>query len=369
MRDYYLDIVRQREIGLYDYGNEQNFWRENKMMENIRPILSICIPTYNRSACLQECLESVLLSAKGHEGGVEIVVSDNASTDETETVVNEFRKRSPRIRYHRNDTNIGAERNFYVAAGLASGEYIWLLGDDDKMTEGAIPSVLSRINAGYNLIVCNFSMWSRDFSGMKKQSFFSISQDKEFDDPNALMKTFGISLGYISSVIMKREVFFSVPIDEYERYVETFFPFLYAVYTGIVKNGHATYISAPLVCNRSGNAPTDYITAFVIGSSLVLEALLAKGFTQNAVHSAKHQLLKKVSLWILCRKLLADANLKGVASWLRSHYRRDWLTWAVCMPILYAPVPPLLVWMARRIKEDRPDDPTGLWRFWPLNRL
>ena len=315
------------------------------------PILSICIPTYNRSACLKECLESILSSAKGHEEQIEVVISDNVSTDDTASVVNEFKERYPWIRYHRNDTNIGAEKNFYAVAGLAAGEYIWIFGDDDKMTDEAIPSVLKRIESGYGLIICNFSRWSRDFSTVLKQRFILINQDEEFDDANLLMKRIGLHLGYITCFITKRSIFLSAPPSEYEPYLESNFPHVYSIYAGIAKNCHAAYISAPILCNRGENSFPDWEKVFITSSSLVFEALLEKGYSQNAVYAAKHRVLKDNILPgnIIVMKAKGDAGLKNVAQLLYPHYKKDWLFWTVCLPVLYVPVPKFLVRLAMAI--------------------
>ena len=101
--------------------------------------LSICIPTYNRAAFLGEALDSVIRQATDE---VEIVVSDNASTDNTEALVREYQARFPRIRYHKNPENLGADRNFLKVVELGEGEYCWLLGSDDALAEGAIAAML-----------------------------------------------------------------------------------------------------------------------------------------------------------------------------------------------------------------------------------
>jgi abequosyltransferase len=313
------------------------------------PILSICIPTYNRSVCLGECLESVLSSAKGYEEQIEVLISDDASTDDTVTVINEFKKRSCMIRYHRNGTNLGMMRNIYAVAGLASGEYIWILGDDDKITGEAVSSVLSRIESGYNLIICNVSLWSKDFSVMKKQRFLPIKRDEVFDDPNELMKRFGLHLGFISCIIVKKSLFLNLPPAEYEPFIEYGFTQLYSLYAGMVPNCHATCIFAPLVCNRMGNSDIDWCKIFIVGSSLIFEALLTKGFTQSAVRSAKYHVLRYYVIGgIIVRKARAGAELKGVGRSLFSYYKKSWLFWLVCMPVLYTPVPAFLIRIALR---------------------
>lgn len=316
------------------------------------PILSICIPTYNRSACLRECLESILFSAKGYEEQIEIVVSDNASTDDTSSVINEFRKFYPWIRYHRNDSNIGPERNFYAAAGLGLGEYIWIFGDDDKMSDEAIPIILNRIELGYNLIICNYSSWSSDFSALKQERSFLIYQDEEYNNANLLLKRFGLHVGgYITTCIIKKNIFFSIPPTEYEPYIEYGFPHLYSVCVGIADNCHAIIISIPLVCNRSDNMDVTlhWNKYFITGINLLFEALVAKGYTRNAVNKAKHLQLKYIMYFIIGRKAHNNIDSKSVSRLLFHYYKKDWLFWAVCVPVLYIPIPKLLLRFTIRI--------------------
>ena len=59
------------------------------------PLLSICIPTYNRSKSLRICLLSILSQTKGYEEDVEVVVSDNCSDDDTMQVVEWAREYGP----------------------------------------------------------------------------------------------------------------------------------------------------------------------------------------------------------------------------------------------------------------------------------
>jgi hypothetical protein len=86
---------------------------------------TIGIPTYNRAGFLGRALESAL-DQTWHD--VEVLVSDNASTDETAEVVRTY---GDRVRYHRNPENLGMWPNFVRVAELAGGEYFGWLQDDD----------------------------------------------------------------------------------------------------------------------------------------------------------------------------------------------------------------------------------------------
>lgn len=300
--------------------------------------LSICIPTYNRSGCLRECLASVVSSAEGYQEQIEILVSDNASADETMSVVSEYQNTYPWIRYHRNDENIGGERNFYAAAGMASGEYVWIFGDDDKMTGDAIGVVIDRIESGYNLIITNYSIWLKDFSSVIKHRGLPFGKDEVFDNPNEFMKRFGLHIGYITSVITKKSVFLSLPPDEYEPYIEYGYPQVFSVYAGIAQNCRATYISTPLVCSRSENSSDyDKYKYFAVGSTLVFKALLKKGYSQSAVYYAKHQVLKDLLILDIITRKLDGRSVRGIFGLMLPLYKKNGLFWYGAVPALCAP--------------------------------
>jgi abequosyltransferase len=111
-----------------------------------RPLLSLTIPTYNRSVFLTELLECLLPQLM--RGGVpdervELVISDNASPDDTPAVVEQFRGRGLTIRAIRNAENIGPDGNFLQCLNLARGKYVWLMGDDDLLAPNTIPRLLT----------------------------------------------------------------------------------------------------------------------------------------------------------------------------------------------------------------------------------
>ena len=112
-------------------------------MRNERnPLLSICVPTYNRSKLLKASLLSILEQIEGREDDVELIVSDNCSTDDTADVISSLQKNMNFV-YHRNSENIGAGANFYLLANeLARGKYCWLIGDDDFLRKDSLGRLL-----------------------------------------------------------------------------------------------------------------------------------------------------------------------------------------------------------------------------------
>lgn len=94
-----------------------------------KPEVTIGLPVYNGERRLPQSLAS-LLSFSGPS--FQILVVDNASTDRTEDVARDFASRDSRVRYLRNETNIGPQANFLRTVDLADGAYFMWASDDDS---------------------------------------------------------------------------------------------------------------------------------------------------------------------------------------------------------------------------------------------
>lgn len=105
------------------------------------PLVSIVIPTYNRADFLPRTLSSAISQTYRN---IEIVVCDNASTDQSSDVVADFKGRHPdrNIRYIRHGTNIGPVRNWFSGIHESRGEFIKILFSDDYLYPNSVKSLL-----------------------------------------------------------------------------------------------------------------------------------------------------------------------------------------------------------------------------------
>ena len=156
------------------------------------PLLSICIPTYNRAEWLRLSLEALLPQITKTNGRVELVVSDNCSPDHTPEVVKKSME-GGNFRYHRNQANIGGNPNFFLLVNdLAYGDYVWVLGDDDLVRENAVTKILDVLEAYHNLdyVNINYKIWSP--SG--PQDVCSLSEDFDW---NSSLGNPNLESGYV----------------------------------------------------------------------------------------------------------------------------------------------------------------------------
>ena len=118
------------------------------MLSDDKEFLSICIPTRNRARYLNDLLGMISEQFRESEtvaNSVRVYVSDNASDDDTESVVASYKERLPGLGYHRNPSNIGGDGNILQVREFGRGDYIWVMGDDEVLKEGALSRVLGSL--------------------------------------------------------------------------------------------------------------------------------------------------------------------------------------------------------------------------------
>ncbi|WP_224981785.1 glycosyltransferase family 2 protein [Geomonas agri] len=108
----------------------------------MKPFLSITIPTYNRCETLKANLSKIVEEL---DSEIEILVSDNASTDGTEALCRQYQERFSFFNYHRNEFNLGYDLNVLNCVELCSGHYIWFLSDDDFVNGKLIKEVVAEL--------------------------------------------------------------------------------------------------------------------------------------------------------------------------------------------------------------------------------
>lgn len=228
-----------------------------------KPIISICIPTYNRAACLRQCLESIVKQFKDPlaRESVEVVISDNASADGTENVIKEFQKEFSNISYYKNSENIGVDRNILNVAEKARGEYIWFLGDDDALFPDAIGYMLQELKLhkfkyclvnclGYDSNLLNPALRQPNFAIESNQYFGSLRDYVTKMDKKNLVGYFcGLSIQ-----IFDRSLWQNWPNKQ--EYVGTSGIHLHVLLSAMKEQSFAM-IAKPLVKMRSANIRWD----------------------------------------------------------------------------------------------------------------
>jgi glycosyltransferase involved in cell wall biosynthesis len=116
------------------------------------PLVSIGVPVYNGEQFIREALDSILAQTYTH---LEVIVSDNASTDNTGAICRDYAARDPRICYYRNPTNINVNVNFCRVFELSSGEYFMWAAADDVKPKTAVEDCLRALLGNKNAVMAH----------------------------------------------------------------------------------------------------------------------------------------------------------------------------------------------------------------------
>jgi len=138
--------------------------------ETVYPLVSIGIPTYNRSNGVYKTLTS--LWAQEYPN-LEIIISDNCSTDNTRELVGVVSKAHPEIKYFRQSSNIGMIKNFDFVLRKAMGKYFMWIADDDTLEAGVLRKYVAFLEEqpGYVLVSGAIKYWLDNKQDLSERGF------------------------------------------------------------------------------------------------------------------------------------------------------------------------------------------------------
>lgn len=230
--------------------------------ESEKPFLSICIPTFNREPLLKETIESILRQVSDDQNLIEIVVSDNASTDGTESLVREFQSQYRNITYFRWPENMGADRNYLQVIEQASGQYCWFLGSDDLLLDGALEKALAVIKDNKTEIV----LFDRAESDARLQEaptttswstldasfrFNTALEPEKFIEYIDACKSIGGFFSFLSVILFKKSRWDA--IQNKDRFVGSAYVHVHALFSMMAEGANFLYVKEALVLCRMGN--------------------------------------------------------------------------------------------------------------------
>jgi len=207
-------------------------------------LISVCIPQYNRSKYLLAVLESIRIQDYAE---VEVVVSDDCSTDESLEVIPQYiaaveNTTTVHFNYIRQPKNLGYDGNLRAALGAGKGEYLFVLGNDDalptKDTLSQLAGILARLNYP-DVAFTNFHLWGRPDEVQRRAKTTAVLGA----GLEVAVKTFR-SFSFVGGLVLKRAAFEQHDTAKYDRsvYVQ-----IYLAARTIASGGTVAAISESLV--------------------------------------------------------------------------------------------------------------------------
>jgi hypothetical protein len=166
------------------------------------PKVTVCLPTYNRAGYLTECIESILAQTMTD---FEVIISDNCSTDATPDVVRGFR--DARLRYVRNESNVGVFRNMNQCLALATGDYVCILHDDDLYAPEFLMEESNLLDCHPSVGFVHCAAYEIDASGNRQRVARAYLADCVRDGKEEFLRYLGGHNVCCSTVMARRTLF------------------------------------------------------------------------------------------------------------------------------------------------------------------
>lgn len=215
-------------------------------------LLTIAIPTYNRAQNVYSTINSFAIQIEQHSlREVEVVISDNCSTDNTRDICANLATIYPniQIKYFRNNLNIGFDGNVNALFHHASGKYVWTFSDDDQLTPDALLHVVSLLKQ--RDVRFAFVNYKVNIENQILPSRFGSSQDCWLE-AKQLLKYIKFSNSLISSCIFLNDAWLS---SNPEKFIGSLWIHFF-VAREILQTGEGLVIGQPAFSMMQSNLQT-----------------------------------------------------------------------------------------------------------------
>ena len=307
-----------------------------------KPLLTIAIPTYNRSEYLRLALERVKAEVESiGSDKVEVLVSDNCSSDDTPGVVRAAQEAGLAIRYVRNDENLGWARNFAQCFDLARGRYLLMSGDDDVLCEGALRLLRPYLEQpDYGVICLRPYGFDVDY---RAEHPGGGGDAKTFTDAGSFLLGISQYFTLTSALIVNREQVAGLDSRAFlHTNLATFHLFLRAALAA-PKN---LYFGRYLIASKRQNSFSyEYYKVFVDEFWAIVDAHVPYGLTTQTVRALETQrLFIYYPFYMLDLRSSGRGDRWGTYDALRGRFANRPLFWCWVAPILLLPRPLAIGW-------------------------
>jgi len=311
-------------------------------MTDKQPLLTVAIPTWNRSFYLENTLKQ-LHQELGDcvADNVEILISDNFSSDNTPEVVEHAKKLGLNLRSIRNRENIGSDANIAQCFNLASGKYVLILGDDDLFVDKALLFLLERLRTEKYGVVC-IRPYGFDID-FRQEYPGAGGFEKVFRDPGLFLAEIGPLMTLISSCVIHKSVLPTIDANDYcgENLVQ-----VHLVIQAALVAQENLFISRYLIaCKRNNSGGYDFSKVFVENLGHILDSYSDMGLTKKAVIAIeKHLIVGYFPFYLFKQRLNKTGDVEATYERFSRRYHGQLCFYLWIVPILKLPRLLAIIW-------------------------
>ncbi len=312
------------------------FIRLNDSVMPNRPLLSICIPTYNRKNKLVQTLGCLIPQCSGQN--IEIVVSDNASDDGTAEHCLQIASSNEFFHYYRQESNVGFPGNLISALSKASSKYLWMLGDDEVLHPEAVVRVLAAIKeTDPSWLLCNYvklesrnDSWPADGQIRFDEGLRPLSLEE-------ILETVGVWASFMSISVIRRDAYFEWLKCNREA-ASDYIGFDIALFSG--RKGQCFILSSPILARIKeplNKHRFDKLSVYLFEFFDPIDSLVKQGLLTARVRmSLAHEMFFSMAGFLLLRVKIKGGTLPKISDCVRYHARAP-IFWAMILPLLILP--------------------------------
>lgn len=307
-------------------------------------ILTIAIPTYNRSEHLRKNLEQLFLESRNlNPNSFEVIICDNSSDFNSKKVAIDFQGKFSNFTYVRNEGNIGSDANIAQCFNLADGKYVQILGDDDLYLDKQFARVMNFITANdFGVVFLRAFGYRNNFRTECPQLTSNVSI---YDDTNEFLVKLAQNITFISGCIINKSLISDLDAKKFEGagLVQVHL----SLRAALTANKNALFSDYVIAAYRNNSGGYDFSNVFVSELGKIYDQHIDFGLRKDAIRKIENRMLISFIPFYLFRQLI-DKTCDTQDNWDKL-VRRYGMRWQVILwlaPLLKLPRPVALVWGA-----------------------
>lgn len=308
-------------------------------------LLTLGLPVFNGEQCIGLTLQSIInafntLSLEDKDQ-IEILISDNASNDCTQEVVNRFIANCLTIRYVRNEKNLGYDGNIDSIVKKAQGQYVWFLGCGEQIKEDALARLIFKLqNTNYTNIVLDFDIYDARKDKIVEDRIYNFDTDIVIKGKNDFSQNkYGPA---VSSNIVNKKLWDDIA---HEKFVVDGWCHIERILSMIALNDYSETLISPnpyftLYREADGwwTRPNSYLLLLLLLHIKVIRAMLKKGYDKGVVKQLelKQSRIALLIAIVQSKELGMNLNRKIIKD-LVDIFQYNLFFWFIAFPLLLLP--------------------------------
>lgn len=316
-------------------------------------LLTLGLPVYNGEKCIGYTIKSIVQALQRVSKNIhliEILVSDNASSDNTQNVVDYFIQSGINIKYYCNENNIGYDGNIDSIVKKAKGKYVWFLGCGEQVKEDALERLLEKLTSHieYTNILLDFDIYDERKEKITDKRIYTFDQDIVLEGKNNfLYNKYGSA---VSSNIVNKNLWNQV---SNEQFIVDGWCHVERILSMIALNNESRTLILPnpyFTLYREANGwwtkSNSYLLLLL--HIKVIRSMIHKGYDEKVVESLELKQSRIALLIAIVQSKEFGMRLsKKILKDMLVLFKYDYFFWLIALPLLL--IPRQLMWLPRNM--------------------